>query len=313
MTRMGRRMSVGVAVATLFAVVLAVGVAGSFSRECSICHTEASEALEVSSHASASCYDCHLTRGAWGFAERKAEEFLVMYPQQLLGFERPILTQTSRKSCLGCHDDILSEVTSSRGLRIAHFTCAQNSSCDDCHATVAHGVNAGRLSYPSMSDCVSCHAERNVTLECKTCHDGDREQRATGAWQVTHGVNWRVTHGMGDSETCAVCHGSEFCVKCHEIGLPHPDSFGTTHGTDSLDHPASCVMCHERASFCDPCHGVQMPHAEGFVKVHSTEAVTLGEEKCAHCHTMDDCVDCHANHVHPGGSSPPPPAVGLNR
>lgn len=309
------RLSVGAAVFAVFVVVVAVGVAGSFSRVCSTCHTEAGQALEASSHASASCYDCHLVRGAWGLAERKAEEFLVMYPRQLLGSERPVLAQTSRDSCLGCHDGILSAVTSSRGLRISHFACAPNSSCDDCHATVAHGVDAGRLSFPSMSDCVACHAGKQVSLECEICHDGDHEsvRLDVGAWQVTHGANWRVTHGMGNSDTCTVCHGSEFCVKCHEIRLPHPDSFGHTHGADSLDHPASCDVCHDPATFCDPCHGLPMPHADGFVQVHSTEAVTLEDEKCARCHTMTDCVDCHANHVHPGGSSPPPPPVGLNR
>lgn len=294
----------GVAGTIAVLAIALVGVVGSLPAVCSTCHSGPKAALAESSHASVDCYACHLSGGVWGLPQHKANEVLVMYPRRIIGASRAQLSQTSRGACLRCHRSILETVISSGGLRMKHLSCAEGSSCDGCHATVAHGAESGRLSSATMDDCVACHTEVNVSIACDTCHEGDTEPRPRpGAWQVTHGANWQKTHGMGDADSCAVCHGTTFCAKCHSVALPHPESFGDLHGRSAVDSPDACQQCHDRADFCDPCHGMMMPHPVGFVRVHSEEAESMTDARCARCHRMDDCVKCHENHVHPGGAT----------
>ncbi|MDF1542329.1 MAG: hypothetical protein RQ731_03345 [Anaerosomatales bacterium] len=299
------------------ALLLGVGVAGSFPAACSLCHAVSAHALEESAHASVACYECHLSTGAWSLPRHKAEEFLVMYTRQLSGARGPMLEETSRAACLSCHGAVLEGVTSGRGLRIAHLSCAEGPTCDGCHATVAHAGESGRLSAPSMEECLGCHAAEAVSVECETCHVGDEsvtlDSPRPSPWRVTHGDNWRDTHGMGDSSLCDVCHAEDFCAKCHAVTLPHPASFGKTHGRAAISDGSLCRDCHDEAAFCNPCHGMSMPHSTGYIRVHGASAESVDDPRCARCHAMRDCEDCHNNHIHPGGASLPQPPTGSNR
>ena len=66
------------------AVVLAVGIGGSFRPACSVCHSAQSVALAETAHTGVTCYQCHLDNGAWSLPSQKANELLRMYPKAWL-------------------------------------------------------------------------------------------------------------------------------------------------------------------------------------------------------------------------------------
>lgn len=244
-----------------------------------------------------------------------------MIPAQVLG--RPLggpVTETSRQACLACHSKVNTVAAAGAGgIRINHATCAADASCDSCHSTTGHGSLTRWSREPDMEKCTACHAVQSASLACTTCHVGKKglgQQLATGPWQVTHGPNWEHMHGMGQLESCATCHPSDYCVRCHKVVIPHGATFGTEHGKLAIADRSSCLVCHKTETFCDACHGIQMPHPVGFLKSHSTAAKTIGLKVCQRCHSQQTCDACHVAHVHPGifavstGTVPPSPKTG---
>jgi hypothetical protein len=43
-----------------------------------------------------------------------------------------------------------------------------------------------------------------------------------------------------------------------------------------------------------------MPHPDGFLPDHSSVAAGYFDEACLSCHDINDCMDCHVRHTHPG-------------
>ena len=301
-----RRRTALVVLLALVGVLVIVVAAGSLPAVCSGCHGSLASAVERGTHASVSCYDCHLDNGAWGFPAQKNTELTRMYPTALsgAGLKRPA-RMTARSACLECHSDVLKGVTSGDGLSIKHRVCAPEATCDGCHSTVGHGDTVRWAMNPSMEDCVACHNEKNVSSECETCHTSEPAERRNikGPWQVTHGPNWQKTHGMGDQSSCGTCHPSNFCEKCHGVPVPHGVDFGARHGAYAMKDKSACVTCHKsEQKFCLECHGMEMPHPEEFTKQHSKIAKSTSDERCILCHVDTDCGQCHDYHVHPGGS-----------
>lgn len=298
----------------LFAGVLAVAVlavlaGGSSPAACSGCHAMRpfSQALEASSHAAVNCYRCHLQLGAWSYPGFKSEELLRMYPDSIAGrgLSGPS-REISRAACLDCHESVLNDVTDAAGLRIDHAACAAGSSCDQCHSTVAHGSAVRWPREPLMEDCIQCHRSAGAPVGCDSCHAGksERDRLTRGPWQVTHGPKWEKTHGMGSLQYCVTCHPDDYCVKCHNVVLPHTEGFGRSHGKQALAPAAKCLDCHDKVQLCDGCHGLPMPHPAGFLALHSKQAVSAEDPACVElCHKATDCVACHVKHTHPGNTA----------
>lgn len=259
--------------------------------------------MTESAHSSSGCYSCHAPGlEVVGF---KAGEVMRMYPRAVFGgTPTGPATTISRKACEACHVDMLDDVTEGAGgVRILHSTCAPDATCDACHSAAAHGASVRWAQEPVMETCTACHESSDVSVECDSCHTGRRlaDRLTAGPWQVTHGPNWRSTHGMGQLDSCGVCHPDDYCTRCHGLAVPHPASFGSEHGRMSIESPESCEQCHRSSAYCDACHGIEMPHAAGFLKAHSAEAGTLDNPACIRCHASEDCGRCHTRHVHPGG------------
>jgi len=301
--RTGMTLGVTAVVMIIFALVVVVG---SSNRACSACHTELAHALDKDAHASSSCYSCHLDRGAWSYPAFKAQELFVMYPTALLkGNELTSPPQeTSSEACLRCHADVTQDVMEVDGLRIAHEYCSPSASCDGCHSAEGHGTAIRYVREATMDECIACHKVERAPQECDSCHQEKRaEERLTeGAWNITHGSDWKTMHGMGDLETCSTCHPSGYCERCHAVDLPHPLDFGSTHGQYAIADRDSCLTCHKSERFCDSCHGVPMPHPKKYLQTHSKTTPSHNEERCFRCHAADDCENCHSYHVHPGGA-----------
>lgn len=109
---------------------------------------------------------------------------------------------------------------------------------------------------------------------------------------------------MGDLTSCTACHPKDYCVRCHELELPHSPNYLSEHGEDvSALGEAACATCHREAS-CLACHGgVEMPHPDEFLSEHKQAVDALGKEACDRCHAEESCESCHARHTHPGLSA----------
>lgn len=305
--RVPRRTIAWVAFGLTLAAVLAMLAVTSRPSVCASCHAMRpyADALRATAHRDLPCYGCHLAAGAWSWPEFKAHELFVMYPGALRGGKPAGAgTRAAGHRCLGCHEAVLARTVSGPALRISHKDCAPDR-CDGCHAASAHGGATRWTRQPVMEDCLRCHATRG-SVKCDTCHTlRSRASRLrSSAWRVTHGPQWRTQHGMGDIVLCAICHADSECARCHGIPVPHPASFGPSHGEYSVSPSAKCLQCHSKAAFCDDCHGVAMPHPAGFTRTHATVAASQTDKRCALCHILADCAACHATHKHPvvGGS-----------
>lgn len=294
----------------LVIVVFAGGITATASLQpgCESCHLKEpafTEATKGTAHAKAEvgCASCHVEPGAAGRTKFATYQVLGMYVP-LLDASESDATLVKDVSCLSCHAQVNDGTTESRGLRIAHFYCAQGRSCVDCHSEVGHAEETKWARASSMNDCVACHRERSAPLQCETCHTGDVEieRSSKPEFAVTHGPNWQETHGMGEMSSCSSCHQPGSCVKCHGPGVPHDEGFGKEHASVSQLPDANCMTCHEKATFCDSCHIVEMPHPREFVVSHSDIVEAEGEAGCMRCHAVEDCDTCHVTHVHPGGA-----------
>lgn len=285
-----------------FALLAADCTVGLHPRACALCHGELADGLGDTAHSTVGCLSCHLEAGAWSWPGFKAEQWTRMYPRQLVGATPRPARSISREACVSCHET-LEPITERNGLIIAHESCApEPTKCDTCHGVESHGTAARWAGQVAMEECVACHSERSAPQECDTCHEGrvqiDRLRR--GPWRVTHGPGWESTHPMGDYDSCATCHTDAFCVRCHGAPIPHPASFGSTHGLYAKAPQSSCESCHETASFCNDCHGIEMPHPDNFLKTHKKVAESVDDPLCVSCHENKACTRCHERHeAHP--------------
>ncbi|MBN2404161.1 MAG: hypothetical protein JXE06_01120 [Coriobacteriia bacterium] len=297
-----------ISIALLIGLLLVVtAIVGSSPTACGACHTMSpyTEALQESAHSDIACYECHLPAGAWDWPAFKTHEVLGMYPASIIKARLDgAATMTSRTACLKCHSEVLEDVIEAGGIRIQHDSCAPEGSCDSCHSTVAHGESTRWILEPAMEDCIGCHRDEKAPTTCDLCHAGKTtaERLSRGSWAITHGPEWETTHGMGDLRTCDACHDDKKCASCHDIKLPHPMDFGSTHPAVALENPESCETCHDSVALCDACHGISMPHPEGFLSEHSKIATGTDDAVCIRCHKEADCVRCHVAHTHPGST-----------
>ena len=297
-----RAVLIAAAVLAVFALLAADLSLGMHPRACSLCHGDLVEGQQGTAHSELGCLSCHLEAGAWSYPGFKADQWTRMYPKQLLGIQPTPARTVSRAACVSCHET-LAPLTERNGLVIAHPSCAPPpASCASCHAAQSHGQTTLWGGQPVMEECVSCHQRQNAPAECDTCHQGrvQTERLRRGPWRVTHGPGWESTHAMGDYDTCSTCHATNFCAKCHGVPVPHPVSFGSTHGRYALADQASCDTCHGTQSFCSDCHGIEMPHPSAFLTEHKDIADSVDDPACVSCHEFKACTNCHDRHdAHP--------------
>jgi hypothetical protein len=207
-------------------------------------------------------------------------------------------------ACLTCHSKSPSAgVIRAGSLTINHTACITSAHCEDCHTTSIHGTATRVVRQPQMASCVTCHSAKRVATKCDSCHPERVVANATDSdWRLIHGRDWKKLHGTGDLRTCSACHVEGYCKRCHKASFPHPSDFGTTHGVSvqTVGTPA-CLTCHQKQSFCDGCHGMQMPHPADFLQRHSSIARSADDPRCQTCHPVEDCLQCHLYHIHPGG------------
>lgn len=297
------------AVASL-AFVVPVGFLAIAPVGCESCHSAEDPDIlpESSAHSAVDCVACHVgTSPQERVTFAYYQSFGMLVP--MTSTRDTAISRVPDAACLTCHR--LDDVTQSNGLRIRHVTCGEASDCADCHSVTAHLDGIRWPTTYSMEGCLECHAVREVTADCDSCHIGalERTMPTSSTFPFTHGPQWARTHGMGAVSTCRACHRVDFCAKCHGAGVPHSPRFVSVHGPIAASEDAECLSCHSVA-FCDGCHVHPMPHPQQFAEEHPGLVATDGDETCRGCHDESDCTDCHELHVHPGGSGPLSPRKG---
>ncbi len=292
----------------LVLVAAIISTAALVPAYCGACHLGEATALGQSGHAGTHCDACHGATTLFGLIDRRLN-LVSMVGSQLTPGTQQVVAAVGNEMCLSCHDkDVVSGTVTGRGIRMSHKeVIAAKWRCTDCHAATAHAGAQSNTSGYSMDSCLECHsADPKNVKTCEVCHVGkakpQRGVSAVSSWKITHGPDWRKTHGLGNLKTCASCHGPGYCVRCHNMRMPHSENFPRTHGQEVVNRATGdedCLTCHERKT-CDGCHGVTMPHPVEFLRTHAEEVERSGREACYRCHRESSCINCHTRHAHPG-------------
>lgn len=111
---------------------------------------------------------------------------------------------------------------------------------------------------------------------CSSCHSTDVAKGALKPYASFDHTNEFVKNhryqANQDANTCATCHGQQFCADCHsgklpmkpsikfgdrpDRDMPHRGDYLTLHRMDGKMDPSSCYKCHGRANNdkCRACH-----------------------------------------------------------
>jgi hypothetical protein len=275
---------------------------------CNNCHIPqaAAEANAKTPHASVACLECHRTSGRLSLPllnlQAAGNLFAALNPWSNSSPSQVHIDQTR---CLGCHTNILGKnPPQGRDIKMSHKEpVAAGESCLTCHQTETHARDALSRDRDHGS-CTGCHDGDKAPNACSVCHVREPSRDKTslpGTEAVIHGANWEKAHGMGNMNTCTLCHATSFCKGCHGIDLPHARvAFPYVHGTEAIAVGNEvCTGCHAE-KFCSSCHQIEMPHGATFLPEHSKITAKVGRATCDRCHVPDDCETCHEKHVHPG-------------
>jgi len=213
--------------------------------------------------------------------------------------------------CADCHDEEIPKYKAASSprpgtVRFPHAAHADSLECNDCHAP-KKGFSEpvrGKLSYKA---CTECHNDADVEVNnaaCASCHGVKMRLTAPpdhkSAWLVKHGreSEWRVFEKHG--RKCSLCHQSDACITCHQSQKPasHTGLWRIrTHDTAATWDRNGCKTCHE-TGVCIQCHVTTPPinHTGSFQgSMHALVAQTVGNERCAVCHSLArPCSGCHA-------------------
>lgn len=306
--RKGESQSVFVALA-FFTLMMVLILFSSFlvidsPSLCNQCHQMKKEysTWKKPPHSQASCTNCHSFSGrsGWIMFRLKRCQMLISY---LLGnYTQPITAKVKNANCLSCHQDVQEKTLVKRTIRVSHKEfLKEGDRCTDCHNTITHKQQVPRKKYPHMEKCTPCHNGDTASKSCSLCHteqESPKPRYGMGPWAVTHSDKWAKTHGMGNLSTCIVCHPQDYCVRCHQTELPHPEeAWEATHGKRALSMGEICNSCHF-LNYCSSCHQTAMPHPDGWLPIHGKESEGLGKKNCIRCHIEYDCDDCHEKHIH---------------
>ena len=233
-----------------------------------------------------SCTDCHVR------AEDSRDPMLPGHKQCVRCHEQ---TEQARAAlamdrCASCHRQ--RDVDLARGrilitgdLRFAHADHERDMGgkdvrCAECHADVSRSRSAADVSVPTMRSCAACHQDSDKSPDrvriarCATCHN-------------------TITTGDAPAN-----HLPDAFVR----GLPedHTLEFRRNHRRQAESDNARCSYCHagvtrQGRDSCHQCHSVMRPRDHGMSwhnQAHGPAAMN-DRDRCATCHTGDECVACH--------------------
>ena len=219
---------------------------------------------------------------------------------------------TSMSQCVYCHPDL--DAIQSKTLVFAHAAHTErNYKCTSCHPAFGHSAKGPAK--PDMLSCYRCHGLQHNTKglvagdACYKCHPKTFNLVPDNHTKVfMKGKHKAMANAR--PEYCAMCHKSEFCVKCHAGKSDSPNTpkkavvpvdhtkadWKVKHGPIYLARKGACGSCHAPQS-CQRCHKTVMPHPTGWIENHKpAPGVTTAD--CNVCHTdRSACQKCHHQKV----------------
>lgn len=114
--------------------------------------------------------------------------------------------------------------------------------------------------------CAQCHKSE----ACVVCHRG-KKKLADGTTSkpvvpADHKKReWKTQHGplfLGQKGSCASCHDSKSCQRCHKTVMPHPSDWLKGHALEAGVPKSDCNVCHADRRACQECHHDQTKRAE---------------------------------------------------
>ncbi|MBI4564687.1 MAG: cytochrome c3 family protein [Planctomycetes bacterium] len=243
--------------------------------ECQSCHTKAAKGAEAGMPVSLKkCMLCHE-----GIDEKQPPErkLAALYPG-----EKPAWSEVTK---------LPDEVIFSHKVHLD-----KKVGCAECHRGIEESASITEAVRVRKEACMGCHAERQASNECSTCHTAIRKERSP----QSHGLSWKETHGkvvrlgMEDppENRCSLCHTESTCTSCHRDEPPK----NHTHFWRIQGHAvavgvdrSSCATCH-RTDFCDRCHQDTQP------RTHTAAWGSPRNYHCLSCHTplrSEGCALCH--------------------
>ncbi len=225
--------------------------------------------------------------------------------------------------CLDCHEaeevgnfDLVYSIESYSEKFSHEQHIAAGNNCESCHSAVTQKEEAFPYILPTMAECMNCHEQQVVSVECATCHTPLENLKP-----MSHTINFVNNHGdqarmsaeeMSADMSCMVCHTEQYCQDCHEgenlARFTHPLNYEFTHALEAQMNAKDCAVCHSEPEFCNACHRdnnvLPRSHKIGWVNNfpndggrHSIEARNdLGA--CISCHDQNAqiiCQQCHGN------------------
>lgn len=212
------------------------------------------DAWASSTHAKASCQECHvkptvLARN--GYMARMVGEFYL----SLVNRSRVpgVFVTPTNAACLVCHSEL--RTLSPKGdLQIPHRAHIEilKMTCVECHKYLVHTKSPEGKHTPPMAECLRCHNGKTAKDDCHACHT---EKNAPATHRTS---TWLVKHSEdAKNPECVKCHkwATNWCSDCHsQRPQSHGRDWRDVHGTVVKKH-RNCEACHA-AKFCVRCHGV---------------------------------------------------------
>jgi predicted CXXCH cytochrome family protein len=188
-----------------------------------------------------------------------------------------------------------------------HFDEAKDDDCASCHAKQG-GAKRMSVARAQPETCLACHnkeqkgsgpvAHLSSANDCAQCHVPLREARhlprvtvAAFPEPASHkGAEFLKEHAritVKDATTCATCHTSESCSRCHANAkdVKVIASLGS-------NETVTGIVAGKKAVYPTPAD-----HREvGFYDQHGMLA-EAGAQTCANCHTRESCQQCHSGRV----------------
>ena len=171
--------------------------------------------------------------------------------------------------CAGCHESSRRIPAALRMSRCA--TCHQDSAqpggamVTSFNRTVRPESHTGAFrvhhedaASASGASCFACHqnvvASASARNQCTSCHMTMRPASHTARWKDDiHGK-----YAALDRSTCATCHASESCSRCHNelprSHVPLPVFKAGGHAGPAMMNTRACFTCHTFQNTCATCH-----------------------------------------------------------
>jgi Cytochrome c7 and related cytochrome c len=200
--------------------------------------------------------------------------------------------------CLGCHEDLKRYEKPVESFK-------HQGEFLKLHGALARGGAENCAACHEQTFCADCHSPTTVPGKPAFIYPEDvkRDLIHRGDYQSRH-----VVDVQANPASCRKCHGSNFCLTCHEqqnlmqpygsttpIRNPHPPgpdwannkAGGNFHGDAARRNIVTCAGCHDQGadSVCVACHttgrGMPSPHPKSWKK---SAADISKNSMCAACH-----------------------------